>query len=59
MNEIYNILILKILNEIIPATKVAISKGNKIFGAAIINKRDFSTINIGTNNEIKNPLWHF
>ena len=58
MNKFYNILILKILNEIIPATKISISKGNKIFGAAILNKNDLSTIIIGTNNEIINPLYH-
>ncbi|MBO6468822.1 MAG: nucleoside deaminase, partial [Pelagibacteraceae bacterium] len=51
-------LILKILNEIIPATKKSISKGNKIFGAAILNKNDLSTVIIGTNNEIINPLNH-
>ena len=58
MIKFYNILILKILNEIIPATKISISKGNKIFGAAILNKNDLSTIIIGTNNEIMNPLYH-
>ena len=58
MNKFYNILILKILNEIIPATKISISKGNKIFGAAILNKNDLSTVIIGTNNEIINPLNH-
>ena len=58
MFKFYNILILKILNEIIPATKISISKGNKIFGAAILNKNDLSTVIIGTNNEIINPLYH-
>jgi tRNA(Arg) A34 adenosine deaminase TadA len=58
MIKFYNILILIILNEIIPATKISISKGNKIFGAAILNKKDLSIIVIGTNNEIINPLNH-
>ena len=58
MTSIYNILVLKILKEIIPATKISISKGNKIFGAAILKKNDFSTIVLGTNNEIINPLYH-
>ena len=58
MIEIYNILVSKILDEIIPSTKKAIDKGNKIFGAAILNKKDFSTIIIGTNNEIINPMFH-
>ena len=58
MIKFYNILILKILKEIIPATKISISKGNKIFGAALLNKKDLSTIIIGTNNERINPLYH-
>ena len=56
--KLYKSLLLKILNEIIPATKVSILKGNKIFGGAILNKDNLSTIVIGTNNEIKNPLYH-
>ena len=58
MIKFYNILILKILNEIIPLTIISISKGNKIFGAAILNKNDLSTVIVGTNNEIMNPLYH-
>jgi len=58
MLKFYNILISKILNEIIPASKISISKGNKIFGAAILNKNNLSTVIIGTNNEIINPLYH-
>ena len=58
MLKLYNILINKILYEIIPATEISISKGNKIFGAAILNKNDFSTVVIGTNNETTNPLYH-
>ena len=53
MFKFYNILILKILNEIIPATKISISKGNKIFGAAILNKNDLSTVIVGTNNSTR------
>ena len=58
MSSIYYYLINTILNEIIPETKIAISKGNKIFGAAILKKKDLKTICIGTNNEINNPIWH-
>ena len=47
-----------ILNEIIPLTKKNVLKGNKIFGGAIINKENFSTVCIGLNNEIENPLFH-
>tara|TARA_B100000029_G_C17558370_1_gene952442 strand:+ start:1133 stop:1720 length:588 start_codon:yes stop_codon:yes gene_type:complete len=58
MIEIYNTLVSKILDEIIPSTKEAINNGNKIFGAAILRKKDFSTIVIGTNNEVINPIFH-
>ena len=58
MLKFYNILISKSLKEIIPATKISVSKGNKIFGAAILNKNDLSTVIVGTNNEIINPLYH-
>ena len=56
------ILINKILEvfqkKIIPLTVEAVSCGNKIFGAAILKKEDFSFVVAGTNNEIENPLWH-
>jgi tRNA(Arg) A34 adenosine deaminase TadA len=57
MNK-YNIFIDTIIDHIIPQTKIAISKGNKIFGAAILKKSDYSLICVGTNNEMENPLWH-
>ena len=56
MSSIYSILIDTIINSIVPKTKIAISEGNKIFGAAILQKRDYSLITVGTNNEIVNPL---
>ena len=58
MSSIYYHLINVILKEIIPETKIAISKGNKIFGAAILNKKDLTTVCVGINNEIYNPLLH-
>ena len=58
MHSIYKILIKTIIEDIIPITDTFISKGNKIFGAAILNKYDNSLVCVGTNNEIKNPLWH-
>jgi tRNA(Arg) A34 adenosine deaminase TadA len=44
--------------EIIPLTDEGVKKGNKVFGAAILNKSDLSTIIVGTNHETINPLWH-
>ena len=45
-------------NNILPLTIKGVDCGNKIFGAAIINKNDHSLVVAGTNNETKNPLWH-
>ncbi|MBT3226920.1 MAG: nucleoside deaminase [Deltaproteobacteria bacterium] len=44
--------------EIIPLTDTGVRKGNKVFGAAILRKSDFSTVIAATNNETANPLWH-
>ena len=45
-------------NNIIPLTKKTVAKGNKIFGAAILKKTDYSLVVAGSNEETKNPLWH-
>ena len=45
-------------NDILPLTFKGVDSGNKIFGAAIINKEDYSLVVAGSNNETKNPLWH-
>ena len=45
-------------DNIIPITQKNVKFGNKIFGAAIVKKIDFSIIAVGANNEIENPLWH-
>ena len=58
MNINYSRILDLILNEIIPLTYINVLKGNKIFGGAIISKHDLSTICIGVNNEIENPLLH-
>ncbi len=46
------------IHEILPLTEKEVHKGNKIFGAAILKKDDFSLVVAGSNNEIKNPMWH-
>ena len=53
-NRILDILIL----DIIPQTSKNVEKGNKIFGGAILDKKDLSVLTIGLNNEISNPLLH-
>ena len=47
-----------ILNDLIPLTKISINEGNKIFGGFIVKKYDLSLVCLGTNQEIKNPLFH-
>ena len=46
------------IEEILPLTEKGVDKGNKIFGAAILKKDDFSLVVAGSNNEIENPIWH-
>ena len=45
-------------NDILPLTLKGVDSGNKIFGAAIIKKDDYSLVVAGSNNEMENPLWH-
>ena len=54
----YNLILDKILLDLLPLTKNEVNKGNKIFGSVILNKGNYSTIAVGTNNEIINPLYH-
>lgn len=45
-------------NDIVPMTEEGVKLGNKIFGAAVLRKSDYSLVLAETNNEIENPLWH-
>jgi len=54
----FNLILDIFLNNLIPETKLAVSKGNKIFGAFVLKKSDLSLVVTGTNNEILNPLFH-
>jgi tRNA(Arg) A34 adenosine deaminase TadA len=45
-------------NEIVPKTMAGVREGNKLFGAAILNKSDLSTVLAATNTETGNPLFH-
>ncbi len=44
--------------NIAPMTAREVQRGNKIFGAAILLKKDLSLVIAQTNNEVENPLWH-
>ena len=54
----YNKILDIFLNNLIPETKISVSKGNKIFGAFVLDKTDLSLVITGLNNEIENPIYH-
>ena len=54
----YNKILDIFLNNLIPETKISVSKGNKIFGAFVLNKTDLSLVVTGVNNETENPIYH-
>ena len=54
----YNKILDIFLNNLLPETKISVSKANKIFGAFVLKKTDLSLVVTGTNNEIENPLYH-
>jgi len=59
MSEILLDKFLDVFNrDILPLTYKGVDLGNKIFGAAIMKKEDYSLVVADTNNEIENPLWH-
>lgn len=59
MNEILLNKFLDIFkDDILPLTIKGVDIGNKIFGAAILNKNDYSLVVAGSNNETENPIWH-
>lgn len=45
-------------HEIVPLTRSAVERGNKVFGGAILRKSDLSLVVAGTNLETVNPLFH-
>ena len=47
-----------ISDDILPLTESAVREGNKIFGAALLRKSDYSTYLAETNNEMESPLHH-
>jgi tRNA(Arg) A34 adenosine deaminase TadA len=56
--ELYNRLCDVIENNILPLTSQMTLVGNKIFGAAVLLKKDLSLILASTNHEAFSPLWH-
>jgi tRNA(Arg) A34 adenosine deaminase TadA len=56
--DLLNRLLDVIERDIAPKTRLGVTRGNKLFGAAILRKSDLSVVIAETNNEIENPLWH-
>lgn len=44
--------------DILPVTEKGVAEGNKIFGAALLDRHTGEVVIAGTNNETQNPLWH-
>ncbi len=57
-DRLVDALLAAIEHHILPLTRVGVAAGNKVFGAALLDKRDYSVVLAGTNNETENPLWH-
>ncbi|MBF4160446.1 nucleoside deaminase [Nocardioides acrostichi] len=47
-----------IADDVVPLTRAGVSRGNKLFGAAILRRDDLGLVVAETNNEVENPLWH-
>ena len=45
-------------HDILPMTERGVAAGNKVFGAALLRKSDYSVVIAGTNAETNNPLLH-
>jgi len=45
-------------DHIIPLTKQGVSSGSKLFGAAILSRKDLTPYTLATNNERISPLLH-
>lgn len=43
---------------IVPATRRGVATGNKVFGAAVLDRSSLEPIVVGTNRETENPLFH-
>jgi tRNA(Arg) A34 adenosine deaminase TadA len=45
-------------HDLVPLSQAGVATGNKIFGAAVLRKSDWSLVVTAVNNETENPLWH-
>ena len=56
--KLVNKLMSTIKNDILPRTQTGVKNGNKIFGAAILDKSSLDLIIAETNDEVNSPLFH-
>lgn len=56
--DLAELLITVMERDILPLTRAGVAAGNKVFGAALIDKATGRLVLAGTNNETENPLWH-
>ena len=56
--DLLNRLLDVIEHDISPKTREGVGRGNKLFGAAILNKSELSLVISETKKEIENPPWH-
>ena len=47
-----------IRDEILPLTEYEVTHGNHVFGGAILRADTFTSVMVGSNNRVENPLFH-
>lgn len=55
---VFNRMLDVIEGDIVPLTRQGVADGHKVFGAAVLLKKDLSLVLAGTNHELECPLWH-
>ncbi|SMG50123.1 deaminase [Dethiosulfovibrio salsuginis] len=58
LDAVFNRMLDVIENNIVPITRQGVADGHKVFGAAVLLKKDLSLVLAGTNHELECPLWH-
>jgi len=47
-----------IRDEILPLTECGVTRGNHVFGGAILRPDTMTSVMVGSNNRVENPLFH-
>ena len=56
--KLFNRLLDVIENDIVPLTAKGVEAGSRVFGAAVLRKKDLSLVLAETNHAAVSPLWH-